>query len=309
VYEREVKTTPGAILEAVSQTIGLLAAIAWLYVYPTIWALIGYGIVTSIVYTIVSYRVFKGEPPSFCWNREVVSEVFNFGKWILVSTALTYLGSQSDKLIVSSWMSTRELGLFSIAITFAKLTDAISGAISWKLLLPVYTELRREASGRIAKQVFKVELLLFIVCAPIILLLAIFGEVFIAFLYDDRYFGAGWMLQVMVVGTIFSTYNETLLAMVIAQTHSFKASVFQFFRVCMTITSLMIGGYFAGVVGLIYAIAIAPALFYLVLVSNMSKYNISPKVELFSIGFILSCVFLAWQSMGWPGINLMGNYE
>jgi O-antigen/teichoic acid export membrane protein len=213
------------------------------------------------------------------------------------------MGSQGDKVIVSNWITTADLGLFSIAIALAKVTEAISGSVCWKLLLPVYSELRQGPSGRLAKQAMKVELLLFVVCAPLIIGMALFGTELINLLYDERYLGAGWMLQAMAVGAIFTAYNETQVAMMIAHGHAYRSTLFQAGRVCLLIIAMTVGGSMYGVVGLVYSISVAPALFYLVLLFNMPYYNVSPKVQLSSILLLLTVVIVAWNVRGWPGIS------
>lgn len=307
IYDREVKQARSVFLEALSQTVGLTCAVLWLFAYPTIWALVGYGIISSAVYTVMSYKLFHGQRPSFCFDKKVVREIVSFGKWILLSTALTFMASQGDKLLISNWLTTTELGIFSIAIALAKVAESVSGAICWKLLLPVYAELREGASERLTRQAMKSELILFAICAPFLVAFTVFGNELIDIMYDDRYQNAGWMLQAMAVGTIFAVYNETFIAMMIAHTHSYRATVFQFCRVCLLIITMTIGGYGWGTVGLVYSISIAPALFYVLLLFNMRRYNVNPKVELATIAAILVTVITAWSFRGWPGLSYLAN--
>jgi len=304
LYDRDVKKVRIIILEAMAQTGSLIFTITWLWFYPSIWALVGMGIFASSVYAVFSYVLFEGQRPSLYFDRKTAFEIIHFGKWILFSSALTFLGSQGDKLIVSNWISTAELGLFSIAIGLAKIPEALSGTLCWKLLLPVYSELRIKNTGQLSKQVMKVELLLFLVCAPFIFGMTLFGVQLIDFMYDDRYLGAGWMLQILALGTIFTAFNETQIALMIAHTHSFRSTVFQASRVALLLLSLGIGGALYGFVGLVYAISIAPALFYVILVIfNMPYYKTSPLVQISGIILLLLVVGIGWNTIGWPGFS------
>ena len=303
LYDLDVKKVRITILESIAQTGGLIITITWLWFYPSVWALLCLGIFNSALYTVFSYVLFEGQRPKFCLNRKITIEIIHFGKWILFSTALAFFGSQGDKLIVSNWITTTELGIFSIAIVLAKIPEAISGSLCWKLLLPVYSELRKNNTGQLSKQVMKVELLLFLACAPFIFLMTLFGVQIIDFLYDDRYLGAGWMLQILALGTIFTAYSETQVALMIAHTHSYRSAVFQAIRVAILLLSLCIGGVLFGFVGLLYAISIAPALFYVILlVFNMPYYKVSPLVQICSIILLLLVVGTGWNATGWPGL-------
>jgi len=303
LYDRDVKKVRTTILGMMAQTGSLIFTITWLWFYPSIWALVSMGIFASLIYAVFSYVLFESQRPSFNLNRKTAFEIMHFGKWILLSSALTFLGSQGDKLIVSNWISTAELGLFSIAIGLAKIPEVLSGSLCWKLLLPVYSELRKKNTGHLSKQVMKVEILLFLVCAPFIIGMTLLGVQLIDFMYDDRYLGAGWMLQILALGTIFTAFNETQITLMIAHTHAFRSTVFQASRVALLLLSMGIGGALYGFVGLIYAISIAPALFYVILiVFNMPYYKVSPLVQISLIIFLLLIVGTGWNTIGWPGL-------
>lgn len=303
LYDRDVKKAHGVFLEAASQTLAMGATLLWLWIQPTLWALAAYGVVASLLKTGGSYFVFKGNLPSFNWDKKEISEIMHFGKWILLSTAMTFLATQGDKFIVSHWINATELGIFSIAISLGKFTDQVAGSITWRLLFPVYSELKEGTSDRLTKQAMRAELILFAACAPFILAFTLFGNQIIDLMYDARYHEAGWMLRVLTLGTIFSIFNETLIAMMLAHGHSHKTGLLQSFRVVLMIGVMTIGGSQWGLTGLVYSIAVAPALFYIVLLYMMRSYNVSPKVELGSIAFVLLIVLSYWKVFGWPGIT------
>ncbi len=304
LYDRDVKKVRIIILEMMAQTGSMIFTIIWLWFYPSVWALVGMGIISSVIYTVFSYVFFEGQRPSFHLDRKVAFEILHFGKWILFSTALTFLGAHGDKLVVSNWISLAELGLFSIAIGLAKIPQIISGSLCWKLLLPVYSQLRKNNDSRFSKQVMKVELLLFLVCVPFVFGMTLFGVQLIDLMYDDRYLDAGWMLQIVAMGNIFTAFNETQIVLMIAHSHAFRSTVFQASRVVLLLLSMSVGGALYGFVGLIYAIAIAPALFYVILlVFNMPYYKVSPLVQISSIFFLLLVVGIGWNTFGWPGVS------
>lgn len=302
LYDREVRKAHGVFLDAAAQTFAMLFTLLWLWIHPTIWALAGFGVISSLLKTVGSYVIFSGELPRFHWNKTHVSEIMDFGKWIVLSTAMTFFATQGDRFIVSHWMVPAELGIFSVAVALGKFPDQVAGSITWRLLFPVYSELKEGATDRLIKQAMRAELVLFAACAPFILAFTLFGNQIIDLMYDNRYHEAGWMLRVLTLGTTFSIFNETLVAMMLAHGDSRKTGLLQAIRVAMLIVVMLIAGFKWGLVGLVYAIAVAPALFYFVLLYMMRSYNVSPKVELGSIAFILIIVLSSWSVFGWPGI-------
>ncbi len=303
VYDRDVKKAHGVFLDAGSQTLAMICTLIWLWISPTLWALAAYGVFSAVFRLFGSYLIFQGELPHFHWNKEHASEIMGFGKWILLSTAMTFLATQGDRFIVSHWITPAELGIFSVAVALGKFPDQVAGSITWRLLFPVYSELKEGTSERLTKQAMRAELTLFAACAPFILVFTLFGNQIIDVMYDHRYHEAGWMLSVLALGTIFSIFNETLIAMMLAHGDSHKTGLLQAFRVALMISVMWFGGAQWGLVGLVYAIAVAPGLFYVVLLYMMRSYNVSPKVELGCMALILLIVISFWTAFGWPGIT------
>ena len=81
---------------------------------------------------------------------------------VFIASGLTFLARQGDSLIISKWITAEQLGVFSIAVTFAKLVE------------------------RFNAQLREVKLVLCAQCAPILLVFAKFGRDIVTLLYDPR---------------------------------------------------------------------------------------------------------------------------
>ncbi len=308
LYDRDVNKIPVVCWEAFAQTVSLGIGIVWLWFYPTIWVLVVIGIVSTLVKTLTSFYVFKGPRPRFEMQPDVVRSIFDYGKWIFLSSGLTFLAYHGDKFIVSTLVTAEQLGIFGIAITLAKVTEMISGSLNIKLLLPVYAELDQGDSTALAKKGFKVKLGLFLFCLPIVLLFSLLGNHIVEFLYDPRYHDAGWMLQVMALGAIFAVYNDTLSTLILSKAQSLTYTLLYSCRVFIIFATMFLGGYFYGLTGIIYAIAIAPAIFYPFLGFYVRRYGIyTMRMDYFSVLIVLAIVIPVWLYMGWPGIVEAGS--
>ncbi len=100
VLTRELKRGRLELIRLLAQTSGAVTMIGWAYLYPTIWALASAGVVSSAVTLLLSYTMFNFRH-RLEWNRERVLDVFNFGKWIFIASAITYLAQQGDKTLVN----------------------------------------------------------------------------------------------------------------------------------------------------------------------------------------------------------------
>ena len=93
-------------------------AITFAVILKSYWALfIGY-ISRSILRCILSYVFFKFRP-KFHLEKEKIKELFQFGKWILVSAIITLMAMYLDKVLVGKLIGITALGLYQVAFRFA----------------------------------------------------------------------------------------------------------------------------------------------------------------------------------------------
>jgi O-antigen/teichoic acid export membrane protein len=301
LYERDLKRLQMVLLLAFVHTVAMLFTVTCLFIYPSIWFLAFHGVLVSGLRTVLSPFVYKGIPYKFEVKMDVISDIFHYGKWIFLSSGLTFLAVQGSKLVSSFWMSVEQLGVFSIAVTLAAVPEILSGALNFRMLLPLYAELNHDKAGDFSKRAKKAKLGLFALSAPVVLIFALFGSFIVSLLYDARYEEAGWMLQVIILGTIFTSNNDVLMTMVLSKANSFSYTLLMAFKVVITFTTMLLGGYFYGFSGVIYGIAIAPALLYPILGFYVRRYGIyTMKLDYQITAVILLSVFLSWFYFGWP---------
>ena len=289
------------IWSAFSQTLSIMILLAWLLIYPTIWALAASAVIASLISAISSYYFFPGKRMRLAWDKESAWQIFSIGRWLFIASGLTFLARQGDSLIFSKWVTAEQLGVFSIAITFAKLVEILVERMSWSLLFPVYAELQSGMSERFNAQLRKVKLVLYGMCAPIVLVFALFGRDIINLLYDPRYHEAGWMLEIMAAGSVFFAAGAAILNIPMSFGDSYRHMWLQVFRFTVLVAVMTLGGFLAGITGLVIGIAVAQMLFYPILRGVTHKYGIRDyQPDLLFLGVILSLIALVWYVRGWP---------
>lgn len=305
ISERDIKRVRLMLLEIIPQTVTMAAGLLILWHYPSVWVLAGMSVAAAALTTILSFILFPSPELQFKADKAIFKEIIGFGKWIFLATGMTFLAAEGDKFIVSGFLTVTQLGIFSIAITFAKLVDTISSKLAHFLLLPVYIEIDKQDDKFSAQQkTKKIKLTMFGLMFPLVMLFALFGSQIIEFLYDDRYLDAGWMLQVMALGGMFSMTNNGFNAFILSKADSYQYSMLNLYRVIVSGISIFGGGYFFGVVGIVYAIALVPVLSYFILFSHIRKYKIdSMKSDLLLFIVPLLIIFFIWYHVGWPGIS------
>ena len=302
VSERNIKFGRVAVYQASHQTLATIVTITWLLISPSIWALAAHGIASAIFAVILSHTMFPQHKPRMQWDSAIARELFHFGKWIMLGTALTFMGRQGDSLIVSRFLNFEMLGVFSIAVSLAKLIEMIAEKLSWGLLFPVYSEMKQGTQADFASRSYKLRLAMYACCFPGVIVLSVFGRDVIQLLYDPRYHEAGWMLEVLSLGLGFYILAAAVNSLPLAHEDSKRHMWLQFMRVVSVLTAMLVGGWFFGNIGLIWGVAVGQVVYYPLLQMGTRGYGVtSYGLDVAVSGVVVLIVMGIWSIRGWPG--------
>jgi len=201
IASRDLKRGRLESIDLISQMSGMTVMLILAWQYHSIWALVSAGMTSSIVSVFLTYKLF-GYRHQLAWNKKIVKEVFSFGKWIFIASVLTYLAMQGDRLIFASYISGRELGIYSIAFMLTGVVTNIVEKLISKIGLPVLSQIVRDSPSKLKEKYYFIRLRQDLILFVIIGVLIATGPVIIEFLYDERYHEAGWMLQVLSVSLV-----------------------------------------------------------------------------------------------------------
>lgn len=204
-----------AILEITSQATGIAAMVTWALISPTIWSLVGGGLTTAITKAVLSHTILPGERNRFHWDRSIAKEMLSFGRWIFLSTALTFLGSQSDRLIFGKLVSMHTLGVYNIALMLAMLPPLAFGRLGNTVILPVLSRMF-ERGGDPTPAYHRARKPILLGAGWLISGMIAGGPLIVMVLYDDRFIPAGWMLRILAISGWLSVLESTVAPALVA---------------------------------------------------------------------------------------------
>lgn len=290
-----------------SQVAGLLCiiALAWFFRYrlgwqeECAWAMVIGGIFSSTVKAILSHIWLPGMRHRPGWDAEAARDIIHFGKWILASTALAFLAQQGDRLVLGGLLTIGELGIYSIALFLSQaLVNAIR-TLARRVLFPVYSQLLRQRPPDLKGRVLKIRVVLLAGALPFCCALAIGGDALIELLYDDRYQAAGWMLQLLAVGAVADVINTSISPVVLAAGSSRSFTLLTAARLIFLLVCMLVGGYFAGIRGLVTGVAVAPYLLYPLMAVIIRPYRLwMPLLDIGTVAACLALIFAGWSVFG-----------
>ncbi|MBL8827706.1 MAG: oligosaccharide flippase family protein [Planctomycetaceae bacterium] len=263
------------LLELGSQAVGLIVMIGWAWYQPSVWALVGGSIATSLVVAASSHRLIAGAGNRFDWERESFHDLFHFGKWILVSTLVMFCAMQADRLLLGKLISLDRLGIYSVAVAIATLPNLLLGMLAGAVLYPLLARHGRESSASMIEPLRAARSVLLSIGWLLILGVIAVGPTFFQVIYDQRYAGAGEIARWLAIAVWFFVLSTTAERALPAIGDPRGLATFNLVKLLATVPLVLVGFYAADLTGFILGMAGGAAVAHLWLLWRLQRHGLS----------------------------------
>jgi O-antigen/teichoic acid export membrane protein len=246
---------PIIIINLISKLLSLPITLVWAWIAPSVWPLVGGALAGSIFRLMLSHMMVPGPRMSLTWDRDHFRAIVRFGRWIMVSSFASFIGQQSDVILLGLLVPGSVLGLYAIAKLIAATGEGLFERLSSSLALPIFGEVFRKDPGNLRDRYYRFRLPIELASGLISGGLFAAGNFVISFLYDTRYEQAGIMLQILALGLLslpLSIIGNAFLAT--GDTHI--SAVSSILKAIALIGSMLIGFFSFGVLGAIGGVAL-----------------------------------------------------
>lgn len=294
LLNRKLAVRKMAFFELGGQIVGLVTMITWaLVISKSVWALVIGGIATSLVQLVWSHRLLPEHPTRLVWDKEAAKNIFSFAKWIFFSTALTFLASQADRLILGKLITTTMLGVYGIAYTLADIPRQVILALSGKVIFPAFSRM-----ADLPRETFRVKILknrkpLLLVLAAGLTILISFGDFLVLTLYKKEYHEAAWMLPIIAMGIWHTSLYSTMSPALLALGKPVYNTMGYLFTLITFSTGLLVGYHFLGLKGAVIAVAVGDFPFYLVILYGLWREGVNCLKQDIWITAVFLCLLTA----------------
>jgi O-antigen/teichoic acid export membrane protein/glycosyltransferase involved in cell wall biosynthesis len=236
-----------------SQTLGVGAMILVAYLTRDVIALAVAGVVQAAIRLYISHRLDRSHKNRFEWERESLRSLLGFGSVVFISTALTFIGQQGDRLILGKQVSMDLLGLYGVALMIARTPLDIIMNIGSGVAFPAYSHAIN--TGTDFERVFKkVRFPLCVSGAFAMATVAISGPDIVRLIWPDKFHDAGKYIPLLCIGTMFQILEITSGQALLAMGKVKYLAIGNFLRVITLIAGLVIGfqvdGFWGALVGM-----------------------------------------------------------
>jgi len=257
-----------------SQTIAVVAMIAWAWQWPTVWALVIGALLGGVVKMGLSHAVLPGCGNRLLWNREASKELFGFGKWIFLSTLITFLALQYDRLALGRLISLEMLGVYAIAATLCRMPMRIGTRLANAVLLPALSRRAQIDREEFADKVRRARGMVLPINLLAVLSIVLGAPMFFSYLYDDRYADASWIAQLLSITIWFTILMDSSDRALVALGDTRSMARGKLYKCIVMAVGSSVGYLSAGLPGFILGVAVGAMAGQIVVELAMAKNGI-----------------------------------
>jgi O-antigen/teichoic acid export membrane protein len=194
-------------MDVISQLTSLACMITAAVATRSIWALVIGGLAGPLTSVILGHTWLRLHRNRFRWEAAAWHELFHFGKWAFLSSILTVLSTNGDRLLLGGYVDTEYLGIYAIAATLLISIEAGVAGVLMAVSLPALSEVVRTAPERLRDVYYKLRVPVDLIMLFFGGALAVAGTTLVDILYDDRFAHAGVILQVLAISFFATRFN------------------------------------------------------------------------------------------------------
>ena len=265
-----------ALMELGIQLCQLLFTVAWAMIDRSVWALVGGRLFSDFVRLAVSYRLIPGQRNFFQWDKPAARELFVLGRWVFLSTALTFLANQSDRMILGKLVSFPTLGMYGMAFALSDVPRQVIMTFRGYIVLPFVSKLAHLPRIEFFALVLKYRRSVLLVAACLLALVVASGDLLMARFFDVRYHNATWIVPILAIGLwhtiLYSTTSPCLLAIGKPQ----NSAIGYLLSAIAMITLVPLAFFRWGLVGSVCVVAFSDVPMYFVNLYGLRSENMLP---------------------------------
>jgi O-antigen/teichoic acid export membrane protein len=277
-----------------AQLVGVVCMVLFAQINPSVWALFAGMVMINLYGMVLSHIVYPGPRMAFEWDEEIAGRMWRYGKYLLGSSALTFVAQNADKLLLAGFLGAKTFGLYSIAMIWVTAGIAFLNRISDRSGFPALAEIIRERPHDVPRLFRRFQTAVDVYCLGAFVVVLLFGEILIHLLYTSDYAAAGSYLQILSLSFLtarFQTINGLLMN--IGDSRGMMiVSAIRAVAICITIP---LGFNLAGLQGALLATAMTPMIsgpytilkLRHVLGARQAKTDIIISIAIVTVGFVV----------------------
>lgn len=298
---RNLEAARATLIEVGSYGLGLLVMVGLAWQFQSVWALVWGNLVAALAKMAATHLWLPGLGDRLGWDREAAGKLLRFGQWIFLSSAVTFLAGEGNKLLIGAWLDMRQLSFFTLASTMSLLVPQALTQLSARVLFPAYAEVHRSRPEQMRQILARPRLALAGASWLTAALFVFFGDAWMALLYDQRYHDAGPMLQILAISTLAGGLCASYSGVLLAKGMAAANTALLVLQIAVQLAGMALGHHLLGAPGVVLGLAASGWLTYPAYAWVFHRLGLwFPRYDLPLLAASAAVVLAAW-----PGIAIV----
>lgn len=291
LYSREMGVSRLVLCKLGTHFLSLLIVLTIAFFYKSIWLLVMLGILNALISTIFSHFFFERSVTRFRFDKGALLDIIKYGKWLFFASIFHFLVGQGDKLIIGSFVTKSELGLYRLASIFSQIPMSLLGALVGAILMPYLSNSFRQKQQLCDIEFNQILKKILLYMLPFAAALALLGNSLIQLFYPVVYHEAGLMLTILATGAIFQVIAGAFIPIFMASGDSFRHMLTYLLLLILFLPLVFLGQLYWGVWGAIFGVVLSHLL-WLPMVLVLAKKYVSVDVKYLAFRLMLFLVLI-----------------
>ncbi len=213
-WSREMRQDLLAKLDLYVDVARLPINVACVLLVPSAMGLAIASVAAECVRVPLSY-VMAPDRPTWTWDRAIVRELGNFGRFVFASSLLGFLAARLDVFFVARFLGMEQAGIYYIAQALASPVEAMVTQMLGGLLFPMLSRLQHDPD-EVRRRMWQALRLMLGVGVPLTAAGILVSPFVVELLYDPRYAPAVPPLQALLVAAYLSCLGTTFTCALLA---------------------------------------------------------------------------------------------
>jgi O-antigen/teichoic acid export membrane protein len=271
--DRELQLGRAALLDVISQAAGLVVTVLLALWMQSVWALVIGYLLGALIMMLLSHIILKGHLNRLAFHLPYARKMFNFGVYIFLSSLGGFLLLQGDRAILGKVATLEELALYNIGFILASVPLQFIQLLNGRVFFPLFAKRPPGESRENWRNISKMRWLITGCGIAGLFFIAIIGQELVILLYDPRYHGAGTYVALIALGLMPTVITVNYSSLPLAAGDSKLFALVVIGSALVQTIGMLAGGIAFGIDGVILGFAVAPILYYPILVRLVRSYK------------------------------------
>jgi len=163
-FQKDLNFHREFVYQVGSRFTDLVVAVAFALVFGSVWALVAGNVASKVVKLVMSYGIHSFRP-TIEFELDYAMEMFDFGKWMFISTILVFLYGQADDAFVGWFFTAGALGFYQLAYRFSNAPATEITHVISRVAFPTLSKVQNDI-GRLREGYFRAVQLSSVVAFP-----------------------------------------------------------------------------------------------------------------------------------------------